>query len=64
MLEQEPAVCIQVERHLGRTFGHGASGTGDSEPGCEGLTTVLELLAIGVVEVMPPVGALGTHLPP
>lgn len=63
LLEQEPAFCIQVDKHRGRTFGHGASGTGVSESGGDGLTTVLELLATGVVEVMPPVGVLGTHFP-
>jgi len=63
LLEQEPAFCIQVDKHRGRTFGHGASGTGVSEPGGDGLTTVLELLTTDVVEVMPPVGVLGTHLP-
>lgn len=61
MLEQEPAFCIQVDKHRGRTFGHGASGTGVSEPGGDGLTTVL--LVTEVVEVMPPVGVFGTHLP-
>lgn len=55
--EQEPAFCIQVLRHLGRTFGQGASGIGVSLGGW-GLTTVLE-----VDEVWPPVGVLDVHLP-
>jgi len=61
LLEHEPADCIQVERHRGRTFGHGASATGVSALGGEVLTTVLELLATGVVEVIPPVGVWDTH---
>ena len=59
MLEHEPAFCIQVDRHRGRTFGHGASAIGVSEPGGE----ETGLLATGVVEATPPVGVLGMHLP-
>lgn len=52
LLVHAPACCIQVLKHLGRTGGQGASGTGVFGGG--GLTAVLEELVVIV---------LGTHLP-
>lgn len=58
---QEPAFCIHVLKHRGRTDGQGASGIGVPVPGGEGLTVVLANEVVD--EVSPPVGVLGTHCP-